>query len=320
MRRLLPLLHIAFICSLFIYGCSGNVNYRQNNGVVWNTTYNVIYSSNVDLGDTVRAAMRKVELSLSPFNKESVISRINRNETEKVDSFITIVFNASKEINRQSEGAFDPTLAPLINLYGFGYKSGSTIVPTKTQTDSVLELVGIDQCAINNGVMSKKHPETEFNFSAITKGFGVDEVARALERNGVENYLVEIGGEVRVAGKNPDGKLWRVQIDAPNENNSGISHNQLTVEELTDISVATSGNYRNFKKTGKGKIGHTISPKTGQPVAGKYLSVTVYAPECMVADGWATAIMAGAPIENLPEGIRVLTVEQSGDSLLITRH
>lgn len=319
MKRLIPLLLTAFICSLFISGCSGKAGYRQNNGVVWNTTYNVIYSSNVDLGDTVRAAMRKVELSLSPFNKESVISRINRNETAEVDSFITIVFNASKEINRQSEGAFDPTLAPLINLYGFGYKSGNA-APTKAQTDSVLELVGIDSCEINNGIMSKKHPETEFNFSAITKGFGVDEVARALKRNGVENYLVEIGGEVRVAGKNPDGKLWRVQIDAPNENNSDIRHDQLTVEELTDISVATSGNYRNFKNTDKGKIGHTISPKTGQPVAGKYLSVTVYAPECMTADGWATAIMAGASVENLPEGIRVLTVEASGDSLVITRH
>jgi len=263
-----------------------------------------------------------VELSLSPFNANSLIAKVNRADSVEVDSMIMEVFDASVEINRLSGGAFDPTLAPLINAYGFGYRNGPSGTPTQEQIDSALALVGIADCRICNGRMIKKNVATEFNFSAITKGYGVDCVANSLTRNGVSDYLVEIGGELRMAGANPDGKKWRIQIDAPLDDSSSVPvHNPFMIEELTDIAVATSGNYRNNRTTESGrKIGHTISAKTGLPVYGDCLSVTILASNCMEADGWATAIMAGASPDSLPEGVSAIIVREDADSLVVLRY
>lgn len=319
-RWIVAILSVAGISGVFS-SCRPGDEYRKYEGIVWNTTFNIIYSSDRNLDDSVRIVMRDVELSLSPFNKASRITEINNKDSVEVDSMIIEVFDASLEINRRSGGLFDPTLAPLINAYGFGYKKDGNFTPDKEKIDSALNLVGISRCRIIDDRMIKKHPGTQFNFSAITKGFGVDEVARMLMRNGVEDYLVEIGGEIRVGGVNPDGKKWRIQIDAPVDNGSVPAHEQLMMLPLTDISVATSGNYRNNHTVEGGKkIGHTISPVTGEPVQNEYLSVTIFAPECMVADGWATAIMAGTPVDSLPSGISAITVSLSGETYLIERH
>lgn len=311
----------AMLAAVVAAGCAEKPRYRQAEGVVWNTTYHVTYRADADLADTIVAAMREVEMSLSPFQRGSLISRVNRSETDSVDELITAVFNRSVDVNRASAGAFDPTVAPLVNAWGFGYAERSGGEPTAAVIDSCLLLVGIGECSIAGGRMVKKSPLTEFNFSAITKGFGCDRVGQALARNGVADYMVEIGGEIAVRGRNPRGGLWRVMVDAPTDTlavRSGVA----TIA-LTDRGVATSGNYRNYRETPLGRVGHTISPTTGYPVESEVLSATVVAVDAMTADALATASMAMpldsavAMIERFDESASALFVVAVGDSLML---
>ncbi len=282
-------------------------------GGVWNTTYRIVYQADRSLDDSIAAVMRGVERSLSPFNDSSTISRINRGELGvRVDPLIVKVFQSSVEINRRSGGAFDPTVAPLVNAWGFGYRNGEG-EPSQPMIDSLLNFVGISKCRISGDSIVKKHQATEFNFSAITKGLGVDEVAAMLGRNGVENFLVEIGGEIALRGHNPRGMDWRVMIDAP-DSAAETGHSRLAVITPGPGGVATSGNYRNYHKLSNGERSwHTISPVTGRPAPAMILSATVVAPTTMVADALATSCMAMTPdsamamIENYP-GAEVLMV------------
>ncbi|MBD5255710.1 MAG: FAD:protein FMN transferase [Barnesiella sp.] len=281
------------IVGLFILaGCGGRgESYRSCSGSVWATTYNITYCSSKDLSDSILTVMKQVEHSLSPFDSLSVISRINRGESPAIDTLLSRVFLASQKVNRLSGGAFDPTVAPLVNLWGFGYKDGGGS-PTDAQIDSALMRVGIDRCRIERNHIVKCHPATEFNFSAITKGYGSDLVGEMLHRNGVESYMVEIGGEIALRGVNPDGEDWHIQIDAPVEGVMSFQHHALSVIALTDCGIATSGNYRNYRQTSQGRAWHTIDPKSGRPAQSEILSATVIAPSCMEADAFATACMA----------------------------
>lgn len=286
--------------ALTLAGCNRSKSYLTCEGGVWNTTYRITYMADRDLRDTILSAMKSVELSLSPFAEGSLISAVNRGDTSaRADRHLRHVFEASLEINRLSHGAFDPTVAPLINLWGFGYRSGSGD-PSAESIDSLLSTVGIGECSLDNqGRIIRKSDLTEFNFSAITKGYGCDMVGEALRRNGVENYLVEIGGEIAASGKSPRGKAWRIMIDAPVENDSTIVHSSMAVIGITDCGVATSGNYRNYRQTAAGKVWHTISPVTGRPAPTDLLSATVIAPSCMMADALATSCMAMSAREAL---------------------
>ena len=215
-----------------------NTAYTTMEGSVWHTTMHITYGSERDLSDNITAVTDCVELSLSPFISYSRISAINRNENMQVDDYITRVFDESVRINRLSGGAFDPTVAPLINLWGFGYENGDG-EPDEAAIDSCLTLTGIDQCRIEDGVMVKKAPGTQFNFSAITKGFGIDCLAAMLRGEGIDNYMVEIGGEVAVSGVNPRGDKWRIQIDSPESDktghrNSTHSHDRRRSRHSTD--------------------------------------------------------------------------------------
>lgn len=289
--------------------------YTTIEGSVWHTTMRITYGSERDLKDSVIAVTNRVEASLSPFLPDSRISLINRNEAMTTDGYIDRVFAESQRINCVSGGAFDPTVAPLVNLWGFGYE-GDGGEPTREQTDSCLALVGIGECRIERGRMVKKTEGTQFNFSAITKGFGIDCIAEMLRGEGIENYMIEIGGEVALKGVNPRGEKWHIQIDAPVTDNSG--HERLSVIELTDCCIATSGNYRNYRDTSHGRVGHTISPATGMPYANDVVSATVIAPATMTADALATALMAMdaraglAMIEEM-EGVEAMLVITEGD-------
>ena len=313
--------YFAFTLLLLLFAACSKTDTRYQNvsGSVWHTTFNITYRSSADLRPQIINAMNEVEQSLSPFLTDSRISLINRNETDSIDQRIETVFNKSLEINRISRGAFDPTVAPLINLWGFGYENFRD-EPTKIQIDSCLQYVGIADCSIVEGKIIKKTPETQFNFSAITKGFGVDQVAATLSEAGCSDYIVEIGGEIAVAGRNPSGLLWRIQIDRPDDSRPD-EHSRLAVIEVTDCGIAGSGNYRNFRDTSEGRIGHTISPLTGLPVATSTVGVTVIAPTCMEADALATACMvmpaddAIAMIESLPT-VSALFVTADGDKLI----
>lgn len=286
-KTLLLLSVIALLTSC----AGGRSNYRRASGSVWATTYNIIYNSSVDLTDSILSRMKMVEKSLSPFDSTSLITHVNRSaDPVGVDSMVEKIFLASQRINRLSDGMFDPTVAPLVNLWGFGYRNGTEEgAPSDSAIASALLLVGIDRCRIENNTIVKVHPATEFNFSAITKGFACDVIGEMFRSNGVEDYMIEIGGEIALGGVNPDGQSWNIQIDAPED---GASHNALTVVQLTDCGIATSGNYRNYRETSSGRSWHTIDPRTGHPAQTETLSATVIAPTCMEADALATACMA----------------------------
>lgn len=295
--RLMP---IIAALALSLCSCRGGraPQYRTATGQAWGTTYHITYRSASDLSDTIAAAIESIDASLSPFRQGSLISRVNAGDsTARADSHFAAVLGLSQRVCRLSGGAFDPTVAPLVNLWGFGYEAGAADVPDDAAIDSALASVGILDCSIDaEGRVVKKSPATEFNFSAVAKGYGVDQVAAALRCCGCEDYMVEIGGEISLRGRNSRGEDWRIQVDAPVSGPNGeIVHESMTVLTLTDCCIATSGNYRNYRRTSAGTVGHTISPATGRPVATAILSATVIAPDCAMADALATAAMAMPP-------------------------
>lgn len=296
-------------------GCRHSTTTHQCSGVVWNTTYSITYSSAVNLDDSIMSVMKRVEHSLSPFDRNSLVSAINRGESSATDTLLRRIFNASRQINMLSGGAFDPTVAPLVNLWGFGYDNASQ-PPTQAMIDSALSHVGISRCRIEADTIVKCSPATEFNFSAITKGYGCDLIGEMLRRNGSADYMVEIGGEIALSGHNPQGEPWHIQIDLPVEG-AAPGSDALAVIELTDCGIATSGNYRNFKQSASGKTWHTIDPTTGRPAVSTTLSATVIARDCMTADALATACMAMTAEKALSmirsvDGAEALLVESDG--------
>lgn len=279
------------LCGTVLCGCHRREKYHTLTGATWNTTYTIKYQGPETLEDSVVGIFRGIEMSLSPFNENSIISRVNRGEDVAIDNRVKRVFEISVRVNQLSGGAFDPTVSPLINLWGFGYDGNETREPSNEEIDSALVSVGIALCHLDGNRLVKKAPGTTFNFSAVTKGYGCDEIGDMFHRNGVENFMIEIGGELVVGGENERGKPWRVMIEAPVEDPDGRRIGMSTVD-LTDCGVATSGNYRNYHDTSRGRVGHTISSTTGRPVETSTLSVTVVASTCGFADALATAAMA----------------------------
>lgn len=284
------LLTIAIIGAIIIFSRCSKSEYRYCEGIVWTTEYHITYESDKDLTDSVQVALMSVDNSLSPFNKKSLVTRINNNLTNKADLMFKDVYNASLRISRETSGAFDPTCAPLVNAWGFGYKNGS--LPDSIQIDSILQFVGIEKTTLSSeDKVLKVDKRTSFDFSAIAKGYGCDEVGRMFERNGVKNYMVEIGGEIALRGNNNRGEAWHISVDKPIEDNDSVIHQSSLVILLHDGGIATSGNYRNYKIVDGKKVAHTINPKKGYPEISNLLSATIVAPSCMEADAYATACM-----------------------------
>lgn len=293
----------------------------ENSGSAWGTTYHIAYTSSKDLGDSIIYVMKKVEDQLSMFSPSSTVSRVNRGENPDLGDMFIDVFHLSQKISGISGGAFDPTVGPLTNLWGFGYVTAhDSLMPSQTAIDSVLISVGISGCRIEGRKIIKKHPATIFDFSSVAKGYGVDAVAAMLARNGATDYMVEIGGEISASGRNPKGRTWRIQIDAPVEGDT--THRRMYVIPLDNAAVATSGNYRNYRQIGNDRFGHTIDPHSGYPVATSTASATVIAPDCATADALATACMVLAPskaiemIEAL-ESVEALIAVELNDSLIL---
>lgn len=294
--------------SLFTVSCS-RLQYRMAEGIAWNTLYHITYESDRELADSIISVLDEIDYSLSPFNPNSGVSRINDNRSTEVDSHFVAVYNESRKINVASGGVFDPTLAPLIRTWGFG--QGHEITSDTLRIDSLLNHVGINKTQLLDGQILKDDPAIEFNFSALAKGYGVDCIADMLERNGVDNYLVEVGGEIRAKGVNPKGDKWCIGVDRPSsESSPGETVMNLFIE---NGAVATSGNYRNYQQAEGGRIGHTISPKTGRPVATDVISATVVMPQCMEADALATACMILSP----EEAIDLCTAQRAGCMLIL---
>ena len=263
--------------------------YRTQQGKIFGTVYTVTYEHNADLQAEIIAAMQAVDNSLSPFNKRSVITHVNNNDSVCVDALFSEVFHTAEQIYRESYGAFDPTVAPLVNAWGFGFKRGMDV--SSATIDSLLALVGFDRISLNDNRVTKADDRIMLDFSAIAKGFGSDRVAHVLDSCGVKNYMVEIGGEVVVKGHNKNGNPWGIGITKPVDDSLSVNQDLQTVLRLTDCAIATSGNYRNFYYKDGVKYAHTIDPRTGYPVQHSLLSATVIADNCMRADALATAFM-----------------------------
>ena len=251
--------------------------------------YKITYQSDENLKNEIEAELEKVNQSLSPFSKESVITHINQNTDLTADSLFTYVFQLAKQISEETHGAFDITVAPLVNAWGFGFKNATQI--DSLTIDSIRQFVGIDKVRMENGKVIKDDPRLMLDCSAIAKGFGVDCVARLFDRKGIKNYMIDIGGELVMKGENAQMNTWRIGINKPIDDSLAVNQELQTILEISNAGMATSGNYRNFYyKDGK-KYAHTIDPRTGYPVQHNILSSTVVAKDCATADAYATSFM-----------------------------
>ena len=263
--------------------------YQHDEGFVFGTIYHITYQSDENYQKEIEAELQKVDQSLSPFNKTSIISKVNRNEDVKVNEMFKEVFDLAESISKETDGAFDITVAPLVNTWGFGFKKG--IQPNKEVIDSLKNLIGYQKVSLIGDHIKKQNPNIMLDCSAIAKGFGSDVVARFLKSKGIENFMVEIGGEVVTCGNSEKRVPWRIGVNKPTDDSLNTNQELQTVLNVTDMAMATSGNYRNFYyKNGK-KYAHTIDPKTGYPVQHNILSATVVAKTCATADAYATSFM-----------------------------
>ncbi len=264
--------------------------YQTTGGLIFGTIYNITYQYDGDLKAEIEAELKRFDGSLSPFNDTATITRINRNENILPDTFFINVFRRSMEISQETEGAFDITVAPLANAWGFGFKKGA--FPDAAVIDSLLDITGYSKVSLSaENKVVKQDQRIMLSCSAVAKGYAVDVIAELLEKKGVANFMVDIGGEVVVRGKNPKESLWRIGINKPIDDSLAVNQELQTVLQVTDVGIATSGNYRNYYyKDGK-KYAHTIDPRTGYPVQHNILSATVIARDCMSADAYATAFM-----------------------------
>lgn len=288
----------ALLSVVIIIGCTSkkesdeaSYSYIQNSGEIFYTSYHIKYEFSRSLEKEILDELERFELSLNPFRKNTIITKINENEPVTPDSMFLEVFNKSLEVSEMTGGKFDITASPLINAWGFGFKNMDSVTPQLI--DSLREFVGYDKIFVNvDGMIEKKDSRVQINTSAISKGYSCDLVARLFDGLGIDNYMVEIGGEIVAKGVNDKGVCWRIGVDKPINDPAGMMHDLQTILSLCDKSLATSGNYRNYYIKDDKKFAHTIDPQTGYPSEQDLLSVTIIADDCMTADAYATAFMA----------------------------
>lgn len=277
------------VCVLILgVGCQRNL-YQFTEGSVYGTTYHVSYRGATDYAAEIRQEMEKVNQSLSMFNKNSVIARWNRGETEQIDSLFARMLAKVWDVYKETGGAFDVTVAPLVNAWGFGFKHER--LPSAEKVDSLLQYVGLEKVRQEGERLIKIVEGIQMDASSIAKGLGVDLVADFFESKGIDDYMIEIGGEVRVKGQSNKMRPWHIGIDKPIDDSTAMQREMQFVLEMDQGALATSGNYRRFYVVDGKKYSHTINPKTGYPVQQDILGASVYAPTCMEADAYATAFM-----------------------------
>lgn len=280
---------LLIVASVVIIRQNSAMPYQVNQGMVFGTFYKITYQYDKNLQKEIEAQLKSVNDALSMFDKKSIITAVNNNEPVKLNDMFVNVFKLAQSISEDTDGAFDITVAPLVNAWGFGYKSGA--LPSQQDIDSIRAFVGYQKVKLSGMRIQKEDARLTLDCSAIAKGYGTDVVARYLLREGIKNFMVEIGGEIVTHGVNPKRQQWSIGIEKPVEDSLAMKSELQTVLRVDDIAMATSGNYRNFYyKDGK-KYAHTIDPKTGFPVQHNILSATVLAKQCAVADAYATAFM-----------------------------
>ena len=285
----LPFLVFLIVGTVFIVRQQRSTPYQHDQGQVFGTFYHITYQNDSSINGDILAELAQVDSALSMFNRQSIISRVNRGENVMTNKMFDTVFNLAENVADNTGGAFDITVAPLVNVWGFGFKTGNP--PTKAVIDSLRSIVGYKKVTLADGHVMKSDPRVMLDCSAIAKGYGCDVVARLLERRGIKNYMVEIGGEVVTHGISEKRLPWKIGVTKPTDDSLAVDKELQTVLNVKDMAMATSGNYRNFYyKNGK-KYAHTIDPKTGYPVQHNILSATVLAKHCAEADAYATSFM-----------------------------
>ena len=275
--------------SIYIIRQQNTMPYQHNTGQIFGTTYHITYQSDKDLHREILQRLQLVDQTFSTFNDESIISKINRNEPVKLNQMFIEVFDLAKTVSKDTHGAFDITVAPLVNVWGFGFKSGTP--PTKAVIDSLRHLTGYEKVKLIGSKVRKQDPRIMLDCSAIAKGYGSDVVAQYLRSRDVENFMIEIGGEIVVQGNSDKRLPWKIGVTKPTDDSTQVNNELQTVLNVSNTAMATSGNYRRFYyKNGK-KYAHTIDPKTGYPVQHNILSATVLANTCAKADAYATSFM-----------------------------
>lgn len=304
----MKILHKFLIFSLFIGIALSSITscgkkekstlpFIKTEGLIWNTAYHITYQSSENLDDSIRAVLDRVGKSLSVFDSTSLVSKVNRQDSTPVNTDFIKVYVMSRRINKISTGAFDPTLAPLIRAWGFEKEHRPSV--DTLLIDSLMNHVGIAKTHLYHDALIKDVSGIEFNFSAIAKGYGCDEIGEMFKRNNVTNYLVEIGGEIAASGYNPQGTDWHVSIDKPIIDSTSSKHEAQEIIAFSNMGMATSGNYRNFHTVNNHQFGHIISARTGRPAETEIVSATVLANTAMEADALATTFMSMSKSEAL---------------------
>lgn len=265
--------------------------YQTAKGIVFGTVYNISYRHDTSLTEEIKKELKRFDFSLSMFNKESILSKINTNQPAILDSLCLKVFRRSLEVSAQTNGAFDITVAPLVNAWGFGFKKQYQL--SQEKIDSLKQFIGYNKVHIEgDSLLIKDDPKIMLDCSAIAKGYACDVIGDLLLSHGVKDFMVDIGGELTLRGHGPSTDSWRIGINKPVDDSLNINKNELSmIIAISNVGIATSGNYRNFYyKDGK-KYAHTIDPRTGYPIQHTLLSSTVIAKDCLTADATATAFM-----------------------------
>lgn len=281
---------ITLVILACFFSCKKDIKNTKLAGEVFGTSYNITYDSEINFERQFDSLFTIINQSMSTYISDSDISKINRNESVKIDEHFIKVFEASKVIHQFTDGVFDPTIGDVVNAWDFG-PEGKIVNLDSLKIDSLMVSVGFDRIKRAGNTIIKEDPNAFIDFNAIAKGYGVDVIGEFLERKGIHNYLVEIGGEIRAKGVNVEkSQAWKVGVEMPHFDGT---QSILKAISLKDEAMATSGTYRKFKIDENGKrYSHIIDTKTGYPSATNLLSISVIAENCMMADGYATAFKA----------------------------
>ncbi len=264
-------------------------SYHTNKGQVFGTYYTIRYQATQDLEEEILARLNAFDGTMSMFNDTSIVSRINRNEDVALNKDFLDMYATAERVSALTDGAFDITVAPLVNAWGFGFRKQEQV--NAHLIDSLLETVGYEKISVFDNRLWKSDARIMLDASAIAKGQGCDVVATLLEEHGCRNYLVDIGGEVVCCGVNDKDELWRIGISKPIDDPTGQQKEIQEIVSASSLCMATSGSYRQFYYDNGIRRSHTIDPRTGYPVGHSLLSATVVANSCMEADALATACM-----------------------------
>lgn len=280
------------IIALIIISCKPEKEMNTYSGYTQGTTFSIKYFAKADnvnmISKGIDSILSEINHTASTYDKNSIISMVNSNKDVELNYDFIKIFNRSMEVSDSTDGCFDITVGDLVRRWGFGFKNNK--LPSEFQVDSMLKYVGYNNLSIVGNRFVKKIPETKIDFNAIAQGYTVDLVAEYFLQNGCNNFIVEIGGEVRANGSKQNNIPWIVGIEKPAPSDSSSQAVQLKIK-LNNQSISTSGNYRKYFVKDGIKYSHTIDPKTGYPVHHSLLSVSIIADDCTTADAYATAFM-----------------------------